>query len=68
MELMFSRNWLLFSAFWITKVSSTYLSHNLGGWVAVMDGFGFKLFYEQVGHNWTDGGTHSCPIDLFINL
>ena len=31
MELMLCRNWMLFYAFWVTKVSFTYLSHSLGG-------------------------------------
>ena len=37
----------------------------LGGSV---DGFGFKLSYEQVSHNGADGGSHGCPINLFIIL
>ena len=28
--------------------------------------FNLKLFHEQVGYEWTDGGTHGCTMDLFI--
>ena len=36
MQLRCCRNCCLCSAFWITKVSSTYLYHTLGGYVAVL--------------------------------
>ena len=36
MELVYCKNCWLCSAFWITKVSSSYLSHILGGWGTVL--------------------------------
>ena len=36
MELLCCKNCCLCSAFWMTKVSSTYLSHSLGGWRTVL--------------------------------
>ena len=30
------------------------------------DGFGFKLFHEQVSYNGTNGRTLGCTMDLFI--
>ena len=53
MELLCCRNKWLYSAFWMTKVSSTYLSHTLG--------LDFELFHEQVGYNGTEGRTMSAP-------
>ena len=67
MELMCSRNWCLYSAFWVTKMSSTYLYHNLGGCSSVY-GLGFKFFHAQVGHNEAHGGIHGCTMYLFIIL
>ena len=32
------------------------------------DGLNFKLIHEMVGHNRTDGRTHGCSLDLFINF
>ena len=32
------------------------------------EGFDFKLFYEDVGYEGADGGTHSCTLDLFLIL
>ena len=32
------------------------------------EGFDFKLFHKDVGYERTDGGTHSCTLDLFIIL
>ena len=37
------------------------------GWGSV-DGLGFKFFYEEVGYNRTDRGTHGCTMYLFIIL
>ena len=35
------------------------------GWIGcVADGFGFKLFHEQVGNEGANGGTHGCTMDL----
>ena len=51
----------------MTKVSSTNLSQREG----VGDGtkcFYFKLFHEDVCYGGTDGGSHSCTLDLFIIL
>ena len=33
-----------------------------------MEGFGFKLFHEQVGNEEAAWGTHGCTMDLFIVL
>ena len=33
-----------------------------------LEGFGFKLFYEQVGYEGADGRTHGCTMNLFIIL
>ena len=33
-----------------------------------LEGFGFKLFYKQVGYEGADWGTHGCTMDLFIVL
>ena len=33
-----------------------------------LEGFGFKLFHEQVGYEGADGGTHGCMMYLFIVL
>ena len=39
-QFMCSRKFYLWSSFWMTNASSTYLSHNLGGeWVAVLRAF-----------------------------
>ena len=32
------------------------------------EGFYFKLFHKDVSYEGTDGGTHSCTLDLFIIL
>ena len=50
------------------RVSSTYLSYNLGGVGGSIDNLGFKHFHEQVGHNGADGGSHGCPMHLFTKL
>ena len=65
MELMCCKNCWLCSAFWMTKVSSTYLSHSLGGLESHANGLSFKLFHELVEYNGTDGGTHGYPVDIF---
>ena len=46
---------------YIAKLQSWWI----GGRV---DCLGFKLFYEQVGHNGADRGSHGCAIYLFIIL
>ena len=51
----------------MTRVSSTDLSQRWG-MRGSAKGFNLKLFHEQVGNEWTDGGTHGCTIDLFIVL
>ena len=33
-----------------------------------LEGFDFKLFHEDVGYEWADGGFHSCTSDLLIIL
>ena len=38
----------------------------LGG--GSVDGLGFKLFSEQVGHNGADGRSYGCPMHLFMIL
>ena len=35
---------------------------------ARLEGFGFKLFHEQVGYEGAYGGTHGCTINLLIIL
>ena len=60
------RPWLC-SALLMTKVSSTNLSHWEGGWGGAK-GFYLKLFHENVGYKGTDGGPHSCTLDLFLIL
>ena len=67
-QLMWCRNWMLCSAFWMTKVSSTYLSHYLGKWVAVLLAMVLKSSHKQVGHNGADGRFHGCPMHIFIIL
>ena len=32
------------------------------------DGFGFKLFHEEVSHNEADGRTHGCTMHVSIIL
>ena len=51
----------------MTKVLSTNLSHREGGGAGAK-GFYLKLFHEQVGYERTNGGSHSCTLDLFIIL
>ena len=60
------RSWLC-SAWLMTKVSSTNLSHTEGGGGGAK-GFDFKLFHEDVGYEGADGGSHGCILDLFIIL
>ena len=31
-----------------------------------VNGLNFKLFHEQVGNKWTNGGTSGGTMDLFI--
>ena len=52
----------------MTKVSSTNLSHRLGGCEAGTKAFDLKLFHEQVCYEGTNGGTHSSILNLFIKL
>ena len=33
-----------------------------------LEGLYFKLFHEDVGYEWADGGSHSCTLYLFIIL
>ena len=33
-----------------------------------IDGLGFKLFHDQVGHKGAEGVTHGCPMQVFIIL
>ena len=35
---------------------------------AVLKGFDFKLFHEDVGYEGADGGSHSCTLCLLIIL
>ena len=49
----------------MTKVSSTNLSHRVGGGTK---GLYLKLFHENVGYGRADEGSHSCTLDLFIIL
>ena len=56
---------VLCSALWRTRVSSTNLSQRLGVRGSAK-GLNFKLFHEQVGNEWNDGGNHGCTMDLFI--
>ena len=60
-ELMCCRSCWLCSVFWMTRVSSTNLSQRLGV-EGRLEGFGFKLFHEQVGYEGASGGTHGCSM------
>ena len=51
----------------MTKVSSTNLSQREGVWEGG-EGLYFKVFYEDVGYEGADGGSHSCTLYLFIIL
>ena len=65
MELMCWRNWWLCSTCWMTKVSSTYLSHSLGGLgaeVMVLDSNSSRNMLAMGGQM---RGTHGCAVDLF---
>ena len=43
-----------------------YIPELKPGWIgSSADGLGFKLFHEQVGYYWTNGGTHGCTMNLF---
>ena len=66
-ELMYYSSCWLCSAFWMTRVSSTNLNQRLGV-EGRLEGFGFKLFHEQVCYEGADGGTQGCTINLFIVL
>ena len=59
-ELMFCSNcWLCF-AYWMTKVSSTYLSQRQGV-LGRAKGLDFELFHKQVGNEGANGGTLAAP-------
>ena len=55
-----SRSWLS-SAWLMTKVSSTNLSHMEGGVGAGLEGLDFKLFHEDVGYEGADGDAIAAP-------
>ena len=59
-ELIWCSSCWLCSAFWMTRVSSTNLTHRHGRVWCRLEGFDFKLFHEQVGYEGADGGTHGC--------
>ena len=42
-----------------------YILNPKPGWIGDRaNGFGFKLFHEQVGNKEADVGTHGCAMDL----
>ena len=51
----------------MTKVSSTNLSHSVGGGGGAKS-FYPKLFHKDVGYERGHGGSYSCTLDLFIKL
>ena len=59
---------MLCSALMMIKVSSTNLSHRVGGRGQELRAFDFKIFHEQVNYEGTNGGTHRSTLDLFIKL
>ena len=67
MEFMCSRK-ASFCVFWMmVKVSSTNLFQSVGGWCCGQ-GFGFKVFCEQICHYRAYGRPHSSSFDLFMHL
>ena len=64
MELMCCRIWLLCSTSWMTKLSSTYLSHNHGGWVAAL----MTLISINSMNRLGSMGLMDCPMYLVIIL
>ena len=65
MELMCWMNCRLCSACWMTEVSSTYLSHRLGGFGAGLMALDSKSSLNRVNSEGFDGAIHGYTMDLF---
>ena len=52
----------------MTKVSSTNLYQNLGGWGEVLRAFLFQVLHAEVSYYGTYWGTHGCNLNLFKEL
>ena len=50
MEFMYWRDCWLCSACWMTKVSSTHISHSQDGLRTVLMALGFEIFCEHIGY------------------
>ena len=62
------KNSSLYCSSCMTKVSSTYLFHRLGGCGAVSKASFSNLFHEYVCHNGTEWTSHGCTLHLLIVL
>ena len=68
MELMCCRLWMPCSPFWMFK-SVIHIHEPQLWWMdGSVDGLGFRLFCEQVGHSDNNGGSYGLPMHLFITL
>ena len=59
---------MLCSALWMTEVSFTYLSHNFGGWVALLMAFVSNFSMNRFATVGLIGGSHGSCMHLFIIL
>ena len=66
MEMMCSKNCVLWSVFWMKKVSSTYLFHSLGRSVAVLMALVSNHSMKRLASNVTNGWPHGCYILLLL--